>query len=233
MAKIGKLYIVRHHESEWNKLGLWTGSRDIGLTPYGFEMSQKMGELLKNYCESQLAEGALVDRNACHFDHVFISTQLRTLETYQSLMQGLGISGSQLASIPLDRSAALNERDYGDWTGKNKWKVKEEIGDEAFEELRRGWNTAVPHGESLSMVYDRAVPYYTDTILPMLKDSKDVLIVSSGNAIRCLIKYIENISDANIIHIEMPFGAILLYNVDATGHMLTKDLIGVESEVNA
>jgi 2,3-bisphosphoglycerate-dependent phosphoglycerate mutase len=240
----GKLIIVRHHESQWNKLGLWTGSRDIGLSPYGFEMAEKMGRLLREY---------LVDKKINRIDRVFISTQKRTLETYESMVKDMTATDADVQAIilpiaPPDRSPALNERDYGDFTGKNKWEEKNKMGDAAFESLRRGWNTPVPHGETLKMVYDRTVPYFLETILPLIKGEKkkdiiisekkgvagkNVLIVSSGNAIRALMKYIERIPDDKIGDVEMPFGGMVIYDLDTDGHVVDKKMLEVKSEVNA
>jgi 2,3-bisphosphoglycerate-dependent phosphoglycerate mutase len=243
-STFGKLIIARHHESEWNKLGLWTGSRDIGLSPYGFEMAEKMGMLLNEY---------LVDKKINRIDRVFISTQKRTLETYESMVKGMtatdaDVQAISLPTVPPDRSVALNERDYGDFTGKNKWEEKKNMGDAAFESLRRGWDTPVPHGETLKMVYDRTVPYFLETILPLIKGEKkkdiiarekkyvaheNVLIVSSGNAIRALIKYIERIPDDKIGDVEMPFGGMVIYDLDTNGHAIGKEMLEVKSEVNA
>jgi len=238
---LGKLIISRHHESLWNKLGLWTGSRDVDLSPYGFEMAKKMGEMLGEYCAS--AESG----NISHIDHVFISTQKRTLETYESMSKGM--TSVSLPTEPPERSPALNERDYGDFTGRNKWEEKKKMGDAAFESLRRGWDTPVPHGETLKMVYERTVPYFLKTILPTIKGDigsdtekdiaghgnrgQNVLIVSSGNAIRALMKYIERIPDDKIGDIEMSFGNIIIYDLDADGHAIGKKILKVKSEVNA
>ena len=232
-AHFGKLIIARHHESEWNKLGLWTGSRDIGLSPYGFEMAEKMGELLAKYC---------TEKNIV-IDHVFISTQKRTLETYESMVKGdisATIAPEVAGKSKIEKSSALNERDYGDFTGKNKWEEKKNMGDAAFESLRRGWDTPVPHGETLKMVYERTVPYFLETIMPLIKGEEEkgiagqnVLIVSSGNAIRALMKYIERIADDAIGDVEMPFGGILIYDLDTDGHAVSKKMLEVESKVNA
>jgi 2,3-bisphosphoglycerate-dependent phosphoglycerate mutase len=222
-TKIGKLIITRHHESEWNKLGLWTGKRDVNVSPYGLEMAKKMGDSFNAYCTDAASQ-------ISHIDTVFLSAQKRTLQTYESMSKG--ITSVSLPATP-ERSAALNERDYGDYTGKNKWEVKKEVGDKAFELIRRGWDTPVPNGETLKMVYDRAVPYFLQTIVPLLKSGKNVLIVSSGNAIRALMKYIEHIPDDKIGSIEMSFGCILIYDVDADGHLIDKKILQVESKVNA
>lgn len=208
----GKLIIARHHESEYNKLGEWTGSRDVHLTPYGFEMSKKMGDLVK---------GIRIDR-------CFTSAQVRAHETLASMLTALGERG-----VPIEKSAAINERDYGDYTGKNKWEMEKLIGKDAFDDIRRGWDVPVPHGETLKMVYARAVPYYLEYILPAVRSGANALVVSHGNAIRAMMKYIERLSDEDMKKTEMLFGAVTIYEVDREGHMLKKEIRQVESKVNA
>ena len=210
--KIGKLIIARHHESDWNKMGLWTGKRDRHLTEYGFAKSLQMGLLLKGI----------------HVDRAFASMQVRSIETLSCMLDSL-----ELYDVQTDHSSALSERDYGDYTGKSKWDMKEKLGEEGWEAVRRDWDCPVPNGETLKMVYERAVPYFLEHILPELKKGKNVLMVSHGNVIRALQKYIENISDDNIKNLEMLFGSILIYDLDESGHMIDKEIRQVNSDVNA
>jgi len=209
---MGKLILARHHESEWNKLGKWTGVTNVGLTEYGLDMSKKMGELIQDIPISQ----------------AFASTQTRALQTLLCIQDG-----SKCLDVPTIRNAALNERDYGDYTGKNKWDMEKLLGEEKFKDIRRGWDCPIPHGESLKMVYDRAVPFFLKEIVPRLKKGENVLIVAHGNSLRCIIKYIENVSDAGIADVEMPFGAILIYDLDSDGRLLHKEARQLKSEVPA
>jgi 2,3-bisphosphoglycerate-dependent phosphoglycerate mutase len=208
----GKLIIARHGESEWNHEGRWTGSANVGLTDYGFDMSRKMGDLLKDFLPISKA---------------FASAQIRSLETLLCMEDDICID------VPITRSAALNERDYGDYTGKNKWEVEKEIGEEAFEMMRRDWDCPVPHGETLKVVYDRVVPYYLETILPIVLEGQTVLVVAHGNSLRALIKYIENIADANMGTIEMPFGTIFAYELDPSGRSTSKEIRSMPVSVPA
>lgn len=208
---IGKLIIARHHESTWNKLGKWTGITNVELTEYGMEMSRKMGKLL----------------SGIPVDIAFASEQIRSLESL------LCMENSAHIDVPILRSAALNERDYGDYTGKDKWEMEKILGEKEFDDLRRGWNHPVPNGETLKMVYDRVVPFYLHTILPLLKEGKDVLIVAHGNSLRALMKYLEKISDKKIADLEMLFGEVVIYTVDEEGRMISKEDRGVPSSVNA
>ena len=132
-----------------------------------------------------------------------------------------------------ENAAALNERDYGDFTGKNKFEMQEILGDEEYKKLRRSWDYEVPNGETLKTVYERVIPFYLESILPKLREGKNVLAVAHGNSLRALIKYIEDISDEGIADVEMPFGAILIYEVDNDGHIKSKEVRQTESNVHA
>ncbi|MFZ2522212.1 MAG: 2,3-bisphosphoglycerate-dependent phosphoglycerate mutase [Minisyncoccia bacterium] len=209
---IGKIILARHHESEWNKLGKWTGSRDVHLTPYGFEKAGDMGLLL----------------NDIKVDCAFASMQVRSIETLSCML-----NICERHDVPTEHNKALNERDYGDYTGKNKWEIKEKMGEAEFNKLRREWNYPVPNGETLKMVYERAVPYYLDSILSKAREGKNVLIVSHGNTLRSIMKYIEDIPDEKIGDVEMPFGAILIYEVDEKGKKIKREDRNVESIVPA
>ena len=202
MPNNGTLLIARHHESEWNKLGEWTGSRDVHLTPYGVKMSYEMGLQVKDF----------------HIDQAICSTQCRSKETLDQMLAAMGQE-----EVPLLRSSAINERDYGDFTGKNKLAMKELMGEAEYDHMHRDYTYPIPHGESLKMVYERAIPFYLETVVPMLREGKNVLVVSHGNTIRSLMKYIESISDDQIKDIEMLFGSVLIYHVDDEGKLVDKD----------
>lgn len=208
----GTLIIARHHESEWNKKGMWTGTRDVHLTEYGFSRSNAMGALLKD----------------TRIDNAFASMQVRTIETLSCMLNALG-----LYAVPSQYVHALDERDYGDYTGKNKWEMKEAIGEEAFDHMRRDWDYPIPNGETLEMVYERVVPFYRDAVVPLLAEGRNVLIVSHGNALRALTIYLESVPQEKAGEVEMLFGAVVLYQVDAEGKMISKEVRTIPSEVNA
>jgi len=199
----GHLIILRHGESTWNAKGVWTGTSNVHLTPKGRADARLMGQAIQEL----------------HLDVAYISQQIRTLETLQEVLAGMGVAPD---SLPHHVSAALNERDYGIYTGQNKWQVKEQVGEEQFQAIRRGWDTPIPEGESLKQVYDRAVPFYLHTILPLLQSGQSVLVVAHGNSIRSLMKYLETITDAGVQDLEMIFGTILDYQVDQNGRMTQK-----------
>lgn len=209
---MGKLIIARHHESDWNKLGLWTGKRDRHLTEYGFKKSEEMGLLIKDL----------------KIDRAFASMQVRSIETLASMLDAMGQHG-----VPTAHSAALNERDYGDYTGKSKWDMVEILGEEQWNRVRREWDCPVPNGETLKMVYERAVPFLESDILPPVMAGENVLVVSHGNAIRALMKRLEGIPDEGMKDVEMLFGGILVYDIGPDGEVQGKEMRQVASSVNA
>ncbi len=206
----GKLIISRHAESEWNATGQWSGTRDIHLSEKGFKESGMLGRALRTL--------------SIPIDIAYCSEQIRTRETLEGILEA-----SQQYDVEVVRTSAMNERDYGDYTGKNKWQMKEQIGEDAWNEVRRGWDVHIPNGETLKMVYERVQPFYLQTLVPLLTSGKNVLLVAHGNSIRAFIKYIESISDDKIGDIEMLFGDLLVYDVNAEGLMISKDSTHIDS----
>ncbi len=198
------LVLVRHGESEWNAKGLWTGWTDVNLSENGREEAHKAGELLKDI----------------NFDIAYTSDLKRAQQTLDGIQEVLG---TQL--IPT-HTKDLNERSYGDYTGKNKWEIKEQMGEEEFQRIRRSWDYPPPNGESLKMVYERVIPYYEAEILPKLKEGKNIIIAAHGNSLRALIKYLDNISDEDIPTLEMATGSMYVYQIDETGKILNKEIRG-------
>ena len=206
----GVLHVVRHGESEWNALGKWTGTTDVHLTDKGRKDARLMG-------------GVLADTP---IDKIYVSEQIRTHQTADEMLSVMRQSQDHYVI-----SGAINERDYGVYTGKNKWELKQEIGEELFRDIRRGWDNDVPDGENLKEVYNRVHPFYRDVIVPELKQGKRILLVAHGNSIRSLMKYIESISDEDITEVEMIFGEVITYKVAGDGKMLDKKVTRIDTEV--
>lgn len=196
------LILVRHGMSDWNKKGLWTGLRDISLCEEGRIESQKIADKLKDI----------------KIDIAFTSKLLRSTETLDEIIKKLN-----LINLPVIEHEALNERDYGVYTGKNKWEVKKQFGEDMFQKIRRAWDYPIEKGETLKDVYDRVIPYYQSNIEPELKKGKNVLVVSHGNTLRAIIKYLEHISDRDISNIEMETGEIYIYEIDHQGIITSKE----------
>ena len=198
------LVLVRHGLSEYNKLGIWAGWEDPELAPEGVEQAQKTGQELSDI----------------HFDFAYSSDLKRATHTLDVIKTQIN------QEVPTTIDKALRERNYGDYTHKNKWQVKEEVGEEEFQKLRRSWDYPPPNGESLKMVYDRIVPYYESAILPKLKTGKNVLVSSSGNALRALVKHLENIPDDQVMNLEIGTGEAYVYQIDENGKILSKEIRG-------
>lgn len=190
---MAKLYIVRHGKSEWNLLGKWTGWTDVHIIEEGKEEARKAGTILKD-----------IQIHSAH-----LSELVRTHETFEELEKEL------LQKVKnVKKHKALNERHYGVHTGKNKWEVKEEIGEEDFMNIRRGWDVHIPEGETLKMVHDRVVPYFQTEILPELCAGHNVLIVSHGNTLRALVKYLDEIGEEDIGDVEIGTGEVHEYEFE-------------------
>ena len=206
----GKLIISRHSESEWNLTGQWTGFTDENLTPKGHADAQVIGRMLSGY----------------HFDGVYTSLLKRAQQTMFSIL-GENNSSNAPAITLTDK---INERDYGDMTGKNKWEVKDEIGEEAFNGIRRGWDYPVPGGETLKDVSARVIPYFESEMLPKLKVGENILMAAHGNSIRALVKYLDKVADEDVAQVEMGFGQVLVYDFDEDGEIVNREVLQAEVE---
>lgn len=199
---MSQLILVRHTESEWNKLGVWTGLTDISLSEKGIEEAKIAGEKLKNI----------------PIDTSYISSLKRARQTLDQIKNVIG------KDFPTSENKALDERDYGIYTGQNKWDIQKKIGEEQFKKLRRGWNTGIPKGETLQDVYNRVLPYYKTQIVPDLMSGKNVLVVAHGNSLRALVKYLENISDEDVEKLEIATGEIYIYTFNNEGGIISKEI---------
>src|ERR1700722_12042070 len=133
------LVLVRHGTSEYNEKGLWTGWDDPELNEKGKEDAKTAGEALKDI----------------HFDHAYTSELIRHKQTLEIILDTINQHDVQTTE-----SNALKERDYGDYTAKNKWDIQKKVGEAEFLKIRRGWDVPIPNGESLKQVSEREVPYY-------------------------------------------------------------------------
>jgi 2,3-bisphosphoglycerate-dependent phosphoglycerate mutase len=195
------LILVRHGITDWNEEGRWHGLSDIPINEKGKNQAKQSGLALKGL----------------RIDTAYTSDLGRTKQTFQGICDALALS------CPVMHSPALNERDYGEYTGKNKWQVKEQLGDKEFQKLRRDFAYPVPGGESLKDVHGRVVPFYQEKIESDLKQGKNVLVVSSGNTLRALIKHLENISDEDISKLELNFGEITIFEINEKGDIIGKE----------
>ena len=199
---MAKLILVRHAKSAWNATGQWTGLTDVSLSSDGRDQ----------------AASTAVHLDGIPIHKAYTSMLARAKETLDIIFEKLGVT------VPRIAHPALNERDYGEYTGKNKWQVKDEIGEERFLRVRRGWDEPIPGGEMLKDVHDRVVPYYKDTIHPDLLAGYNVCIVAHGNSLRALVKHLEAISEEDIADLEIGVGEAHVYEFDAKGNITNKEI---------
>jgi 2,3-bisphosphoglycerate-dependent phosphoglycerate mutase len=211
------LVLLRHGESEWNALNLFTGWVDVPLTGKGIDEAKRAGELL--------AEHRVLP------DVVYTSLLRRAINT-----ANIALDVADRHWIPVVRDWRLNERHYGALQGKNKAQIRDEYGDEQFMQWRRSYDVppppiepgsefsqdadpryagvAAPLTECLADVVARMVPYFTSTIAADLSAGKTVVVAAHGNSLRALVKHLDDISDADIAGLNIPTGVPLRYELD-------------------
>lgn len=202
------LVLVRHGLSEYNKLGIWAGWDNPPLSPEGVEEAKAAGTQLANI----------------HFNYAYASALIRAQQTLDEILS------ASKQTPPIVHNPALNERNYGDYTAKNKWEIKEQLGEAEFQKLRRSWDYPIPNGESLKQVYEREIPYFKEEIEPKLREDKNVIIASSGNALRAIVKYIENIPEDEIASLEIGTGEAYVYQLDENRNVISKEIRGVNEK---
>lgn len=206
------LVLVRHGVSEYNKKGLWTGWDNPPLLNEGEDEARKAGADIK-------------DMNI-HFDFGYTSILKRAIDTLEIIKKTINQT-----NLPTIQAKELNERNYGDFTRKNKWQVKEQLGEVEFTKLRRSWDYPIPNGESLKQVYERTIPYFRGEILYKSHIGKNIIITSSGNSLRTLAKYLEQISDEKIISLEIATGEVYIYEIDENGKITSKQTYASHSHI--
>ncbi|MFH0776503.1 MAG: 2,3-bisphosphoglycerate-dependent phosphoglycerate mutase [Patescibacteria group bacterium] len=199
------LVLVRHGQSEWNLANRFTGWRDVDLSPRGIEEAQSAGQKLK-------AAGL-------KFDLAFTSNLQRAQKTLALMLAELGIE------LPTEKNEALNERDYGDLVGQNKAEAAEKFGAEQVHIWRRSYDVAPPNGESLKDTAARTLPYFDAKILPQVAAGKNILVAAHGNSLRSIVMQLDNLSPAEIVKLEIPTGEPIVYEIDASGKVLSKKIL--------
>ena len=201
--KTRNLIIVRHGQSEWNEKNLFTGWENPGLTKKGADEAMHAGELIKEL--------------NIEFDRMFTSALIRAQLTGSIILEKIGQS-----DISIIKDEALNERFYGDLQGLNKDECRQKWGDDMVQMWRRSYDKGPPAGESLKETGERVLPYYLKNIFPLILKDMNILIAAHGNSLRSLIKYLEGISDEDIVKLEIPTGAPIHYSFDEDGNVISK-----------
>lgn len=226
---MAKLVFIRHGQSEWNLENLFTGWVDVNLSEQGEREAKEAGRKLKEA--------------GIEFDQAYTSVLTRAIKTLHFALEESG----QLW-IPETKSWRLNERHYGALQGKNKADAAEKYGDEQVHIWRRSYDVLpplldandegsaandrryaelnpriIPGGENLKVTLERVIPFWEDNIAPDLLDGKNVIVAAHGNSLRALTKYIENISDEDIMDVEMATGQPVVYELDDNLNIVSKE----------
>lgn len=226
---MAKLVLIRHGQSEWNLANKFTGWIDVDLSEKGVEQAKEAGKALKEH--------------GIEFDYAYTSVLKRAIKTLHYALEEC----DQLW-IPETKTWRLNERHYGALQGLNKKATAEKYGDEQVHIWRRSYDVlppllkasdegsalhdrryanldprTVPGGENLKVTLERVIPLWQDEIAPKLLDGKNVIIAAHGNSLRALSKYIENISDDDIMNLEMATGQPVVYDFDDKLNVLSKE----------
>ena len=196
------LILIRHGQSEWNALNQFTGWKDPDLTAKGIEEAHNAGRIINNL--------------KINFDLVFTSALIRAQNTAQIILKEIN---QPLSTI---KNQALNERNYGDLAGLNKDDARKRWGDEQVHIWRRSYDIPPPGGESLKDTGERVLPFFMKEILPYVCKGKNVLVAAHGNSLRSLIKFLDNISDEDIVKLEIPTGAPIHYVINEDGSVVSK-----------
>jgi len=225
---MAKLILLRHFKSQWNLENRFSGWTDMPISQDGKKDAVKKAEEIFQV----------------RIDEIFTSPLFRNLDTVVRILE----AGKQKYPIFISRDGGktqkwgdyfegprnftsvyvtrnLNERYYGKLEGLDKKETIAKYGEEKVHLWRRGFENYPPGGESLKDVYKRAIPFYKKYIENDLKQGKNVLMVASHNSLRAVIKYIEKISDKDIINVEVPYGGLIKYEFDKSLKLKSKEIL--------
>ena len=188
------ILLIRHGQSEWNKLNLFTGFKNIELSEQGIDEANKAGQNFKNL--------------NIEFDIVFTSELKRAQETAKIILKNLNQWDYLYEKRKIISNINLNERDYGELTGLNKKETAEKFGEEQVHKWRRGYSDQPPNGESLEDVVRRVKIYFEESINPAIQsaDNKNILIAAHGNSLRALLIVMNIYDPSNINSVELSTG---------------------------
>ena len=227
---MAKLVLIRHGQSEWNLSNQFTGWVDVDLSEKGVEEAKHAGQLVK--------------QAGLEFDQAYTSVLTRAIKTLHYVLEE-----SDQLWIPEMKTWRLNERHYGALQGLNKKETADKYGADQVHIWRRSYDVLppllkatdegsaakdrryadldpriIPGGENLKVTLERVIPFWEDHIAPDLLAGKNVIIAAHGNSLRALTKYIENISDADIMNLEMATGEPVVYDFDEKLNVNSKNL---------
>ncbi len=232
-----KVVLIRHGESEWNKENRFTGWTDVDLSEKGVQEAIKAGQLLK--------------KEGFQFEIAFTSYLKRAVKTLNNILDQMNLDW-----IPVEKTWRLNEKHYGMLQGLNKAETAEKYGDEQVLIWRRSYDVPpspmevndprspfmdprynsvpkkyLPLTESLKETVARIVPYWEDTIYPSLMKHDQILVAAHGNSLRGIIKYLKNISDNDIVSLNLPTGVPYVFEFDDDLNFVKDYFLGDPEEI--
>lgn len=232
-----KLVLLRHGQSDWNRENRFTGWTDVDLSAAGIEEAHNAAKLLIDH--------------GFTFDVAFTSVLKRAIRTLEIVLDDM-----DLMWIPVQRSWRLNERHYGALQGLNKAETAAQHGEDQVRIWRRSYDVRppdlepsdsrfpghdrryadlcdqeLPRSECLKNTVDRFLPYWREAIVPAIRQGKRVLIAAHGNSLRALVKHLDEVSDQEIVDLNIPTGIPLVYDLDDELHPLRHEFLGDPEQV--
>ncbi len=234
-----KIVLIRHGESLWNKENRFTGWYDVDLSEKGLNEAREGGDLLK--------------KEGFTFDVAFVSVLKRAIRTLGAVLDRM-----DLLWIPVVRDWRLNERHYGSLQGLNKAETAEKFGDEQVKIWRRSYDVppppleetdarnpandpryknlpknVIPLTECLKDTVARVIPFWNEVAVPAIRSGKKVLIAAHGNSLRALVKYLDNVSEEDILALNIPTGVPLVYELDQDLKPIKHYYLGDQDKIKA
>ncbi|MDR1543706.1 MAG: 2,3-diphosphoglycerate-dependent phosphoglycerate mutase [Prevotellaceae bacterium] len=232
-----KVVLIRHGESAWNKENRFTGWTDVDLTENGVQEAVKAGKLLKE--------------QGFRFERAFTSYLKRANKTLNTILDQMDLDW-----IPVDKTWRLNEKHYGMLQGLNKAETTEKYGAEQVKIWRRSYDirpdviartdprsahndpryanvpkSFIPDTEALKDTVERALPYWLEIIYPSLKHHDEIIVAAHGNSLRAIIKYLKNISDEDIVELNLPTAVPYLFTFDNDLNLVKDEFLGNAEEI--
>lgn len=232
-----KVVLIRHGESTWNKENRFTGWTDVDLTETGMAEAVKAGKLLKE--------------KGFQFELAFTSYLKRANKTLNTILDQMDLDW-----IPVEKSWRLNEKHYGMLQGLNKAETAEKYGEEQVLICRRSYDVPpaplaeddprsplvdprykgvdkkdLPLTEALKDTVERILPYWNDTIFPSLKNHDQIIVAAHGNSLRGIIKHLKNISDEDIVSLNLPTAVPYLFEFDDNMNLVNDEFLGDPEEI--
>ncbi|EOS93935.1 2,3-diphosphoglycerate-dependent phosphoglycerate mutase [Erwinia tracheiphila] len=236
---VTKLVLVRHGESQWNNENRFTGWYDVDLSDKGRTEAKAAGQLLK--------------KEGFTFDFAYTSVLKRAIHTLWNILDEV-----DQVWLPVEKSWRLNERHYGALQGLDKAETAQKYGDDQVKQWRRGFAVTppeldraderfpghdprytsltaeqLPTTESLALTIDRVLPYWNESILPRMKKGEKVIIAAHGNSLRALVKYLDDMSEEEILELNIPTGVPLVYEFDENFRPVKHYYLGDADEIAA